>query len=107
MIEMDQGINWGCVCHLIYHSGLEVYKDCPRHMLPRPRGGEEGGEGVVRGFFLVFLTIDNDIAGWGVRRERTHRRDHSVRMDPVLQAVQLPVEDHIFLGGSGQLLEEV
>lgn len=53
-------------------SGLQVYKDGAGHVFPDARGAEERGEGVVSA------------------TDRLVVRHGPVRLDPVLQAVQLP-----------------
>ena len=52
-----QNVRFGLdrILHLVNYGGLEVHKDSSGHMLPRPGGGEEGGEGVVGGLLLVLL----------------------------------------------------
>ena len=52
-----QNVRFGLdrVVYLVNYGGLEVHEDGPGYMLPRPGGGEEGGEGVVGGFLLVLL----------------------------------------------------
>ena len=54
--KFKPGLIWNKY-YLVHHSRLKVYKDCPWHVLPRSCRREEGGEGVVRGLILVFLTI--------------------------------------------------
>ena len=58
--------------HLIDDRGLEVHKHGPWHVLACPGLREEGVEGVVS-------HADRVIPGYG-----------AVRVDPVLEAVQLP-----------------
>ena len=57
--------------HLVNHGELEVHKPGPGHMLPRPRLGE-GIEGVI-------ASHNGLAAGHG-----------AVRLDSVLEALQLP-----------------
>ena len=63
----------GTGADLVHHCGLQVHQDCSRNVLARARLDEEGVEGVV-------ATADG-VAG--VNRM-------TVRLDAVLQAVQLP-----------------
>ena len=58
--------------HLVNDGGLEVHEDCPGHVLASPRLGEEGVEAVV--------APSDGLVG----------RHLSVRLNPMLQAVQLP-----------------
>mmetsp|Transcript_63511 Transcript_63511/g.105937 ORF Transcript_63511/g.105937 Transcript_63511/m.105937 type:complete len:411 (+) Transcript_63511:505-1737(+) len=62
----------GTSTNLVNHSGLQVQEDTPRHVLASTSLGEEGVEGIV-------LNTDGLV--------RWHR---AIRLDTVLQAVQLP-----------------
>ena len=60
------------ISDLIDDRGLQVHKHCPGHVLAPGGLGEEGVEGVVSDPVAVIL------------------RHGAVRVDPMLQAVQLP-----------------
>ena len=64
--------NFIIIPHLVHHGGLQVHKDTPGDVLPSGRLGEESVERVVSNPHRVVV------------------RHGAVRVDPVLQAVQLP-----------------
>ena len=61
-----------CIIDLVNHSGLEVHEHGPGHVLASGGLGEEGIEGVISNPVAVII--------W----------HGAVRVDAVLQAVQLP-----------------
>merc|ERR1719247_1127837 len=71
LLRVEQ-LTVGTCADLVDHRRLQVDEDASRHVLARPRLGEEGVEGIV-------ATADGLVA-----------RHLAVRLDPVLEAEELP-----------------